>query len=493
MDVSQGTLAMITGRKHWFLLVLLLASPIASVARSETLECDAGHCDGQDLMCDGAFCAPWEKAPVSRFPCSKNSFWVRPTLTGDWCGLRTRMRESGVTFRGTVTQFGFGVEGGINSPAVPPALGQGDTFKYTGRGEYDFGIDLGKVLHLRGAKLLIGAQHWWGQFGSVSFNTGALVPALLPAVAPPVQNRPGEVFLTDFLVTMPITKRLVVFAGKKNVLGSADQDIFAGGDGTDQFMNQALVANPAYLLALPYSSFTAGLVMPRDWGMATLYVWDPQERTKQGLKLDRLFSQGVILGTQVKVNTNFFSKPGEHHVGGIWKHLDQIDLSLNPPPGIGFPGQAGAGGLPTKRDAYTIYYGFDQYVQVFPGERRSPLPIKPPRGWGLFGRASISDGNPTPYDYFLSLGVGGDTRFGNDRGDAFGIGWYYNGVSDSFSPAVSTLLGRREGTGLEVYYKFQLTPWMAVTPDLQYIRPGFGSFTSGDDAFVYGLRLNMIL
>ena len=102
-------------------------------------------------------------------------------------------------------------------------------------------------------------------------------------------------------------------------------------------MNQALIANPAYLLALPYSSFTAGIVMPREWGLATVYVWDPEERTKQGLKLDGLFSEGIILGTQVKLNTRFFDKPGEHHVGGIWKHVELPDLALAAPPSVGFP------------------------------------------------------------------------------------------------------------------------------------------------------------
>jgi len=61
-----------------------------------------------------------------------------------------------------VTQFAFGVAGGINNPAVPPLLGQGDTFKYTGRGEYDLIFDLEKFGGLPHGKLLIGGQHWWG-------------------------------------------------------------------------------------------------------------------------------------------------------------------------------------------------------------------------------------------------------------------------------------------------------------------------------------------
>ncbi len=47
----------------------------------------------------------------------------------------------------------------------------------------------------------------------------------------------------------------MLYLGKKDVLGTVDQDIFAGGDGTDQFVNQALIANPVFLLGLPYSLF----------------------------------------------------------------------------------------------------------------------------------------------------------------------------------------------------------------------------------------------
>lgn len=213
-------------------------------------------------------------------------------------------------------------------------------------------------------KLLIGAQHWWGDFGNVSLHTGAYAPAVFAAALPPTLDDPGVPYVTDFLFTQPLSEKLVVFAGKKNVIGGADQDIFAGGDGTDQFMNQALVANPAFLLAMPYSSFTTGVALPQKWGMLSAYVYDPQDRTTDFFRLEDLFSKGVIVGGQANVNTNFFAKPGEHHVGFIWKHLDLPDLSFAPPP-PDYPYPPAAPGAPTIKDSYTLYYGFDQYLKVF--------------------------------------------------------------------------------------------------------------------------------
>ncbi len=111
----------------------------------------------------------------------------------------------------------------------------------------------------------------------------------------------------------------------------------------------------------------------------------------------------------------------------------------------------------------------------------------------MFARASISDGNPTLYRYILSAGIGGDSRLGCDRGDTFGIGWYYTGVSNEFGPIPRAKFAPRDGNVVELYYNFQVTPWLNVTPDVQYIRPGISAFTAGDNAFVYGVRVNMRL
>ena len=198
--------------------------------------------------------------------------------------------------------------------------------------------------------------------------------------------------------------------------------------------------------------------------------------------MDTLFSEGFILGSEVKLKTCFFGRPGQHHVGAIWKHHDMPDLAFSEPPPGDYPYPTPPG-VPTKPDGYTLYYGFDQYVKLYSDQPR--------RGWGLFGRASISDGNPTPYRFFLSAGIGGDSRFRCDRGDTFGAGWFYKGTSNEFGPIPFAALGPRDGTGVELYYNFQVTPWLNVTSDVQYLRPDLNAF--GNDSLLYGLRVNMRL
>lgn len=408
------------------------------------------------------------------------TFWTRPTLTGDWHGLRPRLQDAGVRFDGNLTQFGFGLGGGINSPRIPPALGPGDTFAYTGRADYALTFDLEKFGGLPKGTLFVQAQHWWGEFANVGLNTGAFPPAVFPAALPPAPNNPGVPYITDFVVTQPLSKNLVVFAGKKNVIGAADQDDFAGGNGTAQFLNQAFVANPAFLLALPYTSFTAGVVSPQEWGAVSAFVYDPQNRLADFFRVDDLFSRGVIVGGEVKVKTNFLDLPGQQHVGGLWKHLALTNLAFDePPPGV-YPYQA-LPGTPTLNDSYTIYYGFDQYLRVYSEETK--------RGWGLFGRASISDGNPTPIRYFLSAGVGGYSPFRHRQGDQFGIGWYYTGLGDAFGPRPRAAFGPRDGWGVELFYNARLTPWMSLTPDFQIVKPEAGAIANM--AYIGGFRLNL--
>jgi porin len=151
-----------------------------------------------------------------------------------------------------------------------------------------------------------------------------------------------------------------------------------------------------------------------------------------------------------------------------------------PPPGV-FP-EPTVSGFPTLNDSCTICYGFDQYLVQFPGSRRR---------WGLFGPASLSDGDPTPVPHFLSPGLGGYSPLAQQRGDTFGIGWYFVGASNDFGPLPQFLFGPRNGTGVEHYYNFQVTRWMNVTPDLQYLLPGAGTLAS-DNAFVYGVRANLV-
>lgn len=49
------------------------------------------------------------------------------------------------------------------------------------------------------------------------------------------------------------------------------------------------------------------------------------------------------------------------------------------------------------------------------------------------------------------------------------------------------------GFSEEPVYRYQLTPDIEVTPDVQWVQGMLGGLTGGDDAIVDGIRLNMKL
>ena len=79
------------------------------------------------------------------------------------------------------------------------------------------------------------------------------------------------------------------------------------------------------------------------------------------------------------------------------------------------------------------------------------------------------------------------------KGDRFGLGYAYTATSTAFGPIPQALFAPRDAQNIELYYRYQLTPAVEVTPDVQWIRGMLGGLTGGDDAFVAGVRLNIHL
>jgi len=457
-----------------------------------------GYDDGMSY--DGFAPRQAEEGPVagngasSRDKC--NCLNCRDKLTGDWFGCRSNLQQGGITYKGRVTQFFFGVGGGINEPIAPPlaamGISGGDRYEYTGNSRHDFLFDLNKVAGLPG-RFVVTTENLWGRWGNVSFETGGLSPAVLNAVFPLDPAASGIPYVTNFLMVQPLSEHLIVSVGKTRMPSLADNNIFAGGDGSDQFLNQTFAANPLLLPQVPFSTFCVTTVMPQDWGNVAFLVLDPQEKTTEFMQFDQLFRTGVGLLGQVQVDTRFFGLPGEQHVGFWYKNVDQIDLAVTPLPPT-YPYSEAAPGLAVKTETHSLFYGFDQYVTTY----GSPDARGNSEGWGIFGRAGLADGgtgNPSFGAWHLSAGIGGDSPLQSRRGkgDRFGFGYGYTATSTEYGPIPQALLGPRDAQNLELYYRYRLTPAIEITPDVQLIRGMLGGLSNGDGAVVAGIRLNMHL
>ena len=429
-----------------------------------------------------------------------NCFHCRDRLTGDWFGYRSRLQQGGITYRGIVTQFFFGVGGGVNPP-VPPLFSRlgiagGDTFEYTGNSRYDLLVHLNKFGGLPHSKFVVTMENVWGRWGNVSFETGGLSPAVFNLTMPVDPAAQGNLYCTNFMLVQPLSEQFIVTVGKTRTIGVADNNKFAGGDGSDQFVNQTFVANPLMVPQIPLSTFVVGALMPQEWGNVSLSVMDTMDRSTVFMEFDTLFSQGAILFGQVQVDTEFFDKPGEQHVGGFYKKTDQIDLTFTPlPPTYPYPpAPPGTRQFLTRPETYAIFYGFDQDLVTYgPPDARGET-----EGWGFFGRASVADGatgNPNWAAWHLSGGIGGNSPLPRRRGkgDRFGFGYAYTATSTEFGAIPRFLFDPRDAQVIEAYYRYRLTPAIELTPDVQWIHGMLGGLTGGDGAVVAGLRMNMKL
>lgn len=427
-----------------------------------------------------------------------NCLLCRDKLTGDWGGRRQQWMQNGIIYRGRTTQFFFGVDGGV-VPPVPPqfeALGieGGNRFEYTGNSRHDLLFDLDRIAGLPHTHFVLTLENVWGKWGNVSFETGSLSPAVFNALFPVDPEAQGIPRVTNFLFLQPLSEQFILSVGKTRTISVVDNNIFAGGDGSDQFLNQTFVANPLMVPLIPLSVFSVGAVIPQDWGNIGFSVMDPIERSTDFMDFGTLFSEGAILFGQVKADTNFFELPGQHHIGGFYRNSDLTDLRfVTLPPTYPYEPD-GAPTFLTRSETSAIFYGFDQYLTTF----GQPNAKGVARGWGLFGRASIADGgsgNPNFGAWHVSGGLGGDSPLESrqGKGDRFGFGYGYTATSSEFGAIPQFLFAPRDAQVLETYYRYHITPAMELTPDVQWIHGMLGGLSDGDDAWVFGLRFNMKL
>ena len=406
-------------------------------------------------------------------------FRSRSTLTGDWGSVRNDLARKGVTFDLTLTQ----VEQGVNDG------GKETGWKYGGRGNLTLNADTQKLGLWPGGFFMMEVE---GNFGNdVNLQTGALMPVNSNQFFPMPEN--NQLNMPGVTITQFFSEYVAVFAGKMDTT-SGDANEFAHGKGDTQFFNLAFNFNPVPILAGPYSTLGAGImVLPtKDPNAAILSVSVISTDGKANhAGFDKLFNGNTTYAAEGRVKTDFFGLTGHQLVGGMFstKSFNSLDQDLR----IIIESRA----IEQKNHTWAFYYNFDQYL--YEPKKGSG------RGVGIFGRFGASDGNPNPMHYFYSIGIGGKGLIPGRQLDQFGMGYYYMDINNpKFTGPLGTRTFLRNEYGFEGYYNFAVTPWMKVTPDIQFVRPAqkqvidfSGSIPiivkdNISTAAVFGLRLQLI-
>lgn len=111
-------------------------------------------------------------------------------------------------------------------------------------------------------------------------------------------------------------------------------------------------------------------------------------------------------------------------------------------------------------EAWSVMLSFDQDID--------------PKNLGLFFRYGVSDGDDLTLDQQLGTGVVFKNPFGF-KDDRIGIGAFWFGVNQA----------SHNDIGTEVFYRFQLSTRVQLTPDVQFIFPD----RNRDFVTVFGMRL----
>jgi porin len=384
--------------------------------------------------------------------------WLeRDTLTGDWGGLRSQLKQRGLTLDLAFTQFYTGLVSG-NGP---------HTFDYGGRMDGFVKLNTEALGLWKGGGL---TTHLEYRFGDLP---GSLGGAFFP-------TNSGMQFASDSLNTLVGSSlylsqrfgdRASLMIGKINVLDLLENDPFFGGWGIQRFTNTVFVAPPSGLV--PPVMYGAVASVRLDPVALTLWVYDPVDRPRD-VWPDDLFDTGETFYFMPSYVTKIDDRPTTFSLVGIYTTKSGISFSE-----IGEGWIQRGQEIPDKDGSYSVGFQFSHLLHLNANNPR--------KGWGITLKGALSDGNPNYVKSSIIAGIGGTGLFRGRELDSFGVGYYYYNLSNDLQDVFSELRREHVGDeqGAEVYYSCAVTPWLYISGDLQVIDT---PRKEKDDAVIAGLR-----
>jgi porin len=389
-----------------------------------------------------------------------DTFLTRDTLTGDWCGIRNTLQERGIVMEFSTTGYYDGNFSGGTSY---------DDFEFGGRADAFLHLNTGKLGLWDGGGFHVHAESRFGDSadrpgarsgGFWPVNTGTVLPL----------GDPGDIAASSIYFTQSFDSGTSLMLGKINAVDLLAADPFFGGWARDRFTNIAFVAPPSGVV--PPTIMGGILSQKLDAYSLTLMVFDPDDRTND-YWVDELFENGVNISLSGGWSGKFLERSSSLGITATYSTKEGANLSeVLLPPDL----KTGA-----KKGTYNIALSGSHLLYE--------LNDQPGKGFGIYGKAAIADGNPNPVQSSFVGGFAGHGIVPNRPLDHFGIGYYFYNWSDDLQSATAGAFPIDDEHGVEIYYNLAVTPWFRVSADLQWIHPAKGVF---DDAWLGGLRANIM-
>lgn len=389
------------------------------------------------------------------------SIWDQQELTGDWGGERTKLREQGIDFTfNNIGDFLADVSGGQTHHAT-----------YFGRFRGNMDIDFKKLADVDGRLFVSGIYQYGrnlsGQYLNVFTSTSS--------IAGEESLRLDEAWYEQGFIDSKVKLKFGQIAAVNDFGSTGFFDIFIN-DETGYAANILFRPNqpfspagkPGVELTIDLSDITKGLYI--KGGGFTAYR-DPYHPDETGLNWGNDFKGGAVVAGEigyVEQNTDYY---GVYKFGFTGNDLDRrytdqstgetLDGNV-----VGYFSMEKAVYHPTEGGRLNKDKGLDVLFQAL---------------------AAPNDRNPVHFESLVGLRYTG--LFAGRENDKLGLGFIYADASTSFSRANQNSGGNPLGgeTAVELSYKFQLTPWFAVQPNVQTIFNPRGD-DNRSDIVVLGLR-----
>lgn len=370
-------------------------------------------------------------------------------LIGNPGGWRSRLEALGIGLQLFYNQYlGWKPEGG----------GANDDAAFGHSASYDFFalVDVEEAAGWRGLDLLL---HVKGQYDrNVNDDVGALSDPIDDAdFDEPIYV--DELWLQQALFDDRLRLRLG-FLEQQTLF---DRNAYANSEDR-QFLASALDNNP--LVPLPNGLGAALMARPTGALELVLGAADADNLPRQP-GFDTAFDDaGSLTGyLEVTLRTRIPSPAGP--MPGAYRAGTFVDGREKPV----------FGGSGSERGHWGAYASVDQLAYR---EHRDAE-----EGLGLFARFGYADPDTNALAWFWSLGFEYRGLLPCRGDDVLGVGSYQAIASGRYQEQIDPDLERE--TGIEVYYRIEVLPWLALTPDFQYlIDPGAGS--TARDAAIGVLR-----
>jgi porin len=366
---------------------------------------------------------------------SEPGWLARPHLTGDWGGRRSTLTEHGVVLGARYTAgFWSNLRGGFETGT-----------RYEGFAQWWLEADLDELVGWKGGSFDI---NWYSYHGGQPSEdlVGPFPTQTVSGWEAAVSVRFYEIFLRQRWGD----DRFVFKAGQL----AADTDFFVGGNadallnGTFGFLGIGRTREiaPFYPLAAPGAYFRARTADGRWELHAGVYTADPGEDESSNFGFGWSFDDGAFFLGELRTRRSPFGRPGSYAVGATGTTADLEDFD----------------GTGTANGGYGLYALIDQLLV-------EQTPTRP--GLGVFARGyGVPQEDRNLVHWYVDFGLKVKRPFPGRDEDVLSLGFAYLAFSDDYVDSLRASgdnVSRRESV-LELNYRFQVTGWLTLQPDLQF-------------------------